>query len=202
MNQSLIELFQYFSKVTRLDLTAFTTIPINLLLGLFFGICAFLGYKTHRYLYSLIIFILTILTTTYILDGKTEWIYIATTFSVLSVVFAFMAYFSKRLSALVLVGVLVFGSLYPFNLNWVLVLFLSIGLGLVAYFYPLITVVFITSTFGAYAFVQVIDYPILQTVYGLIGLILFSILFQFISNQEGRIFLKKIKGKLYGSSLS
>ena len=202
MSQSLIELFHYFSQVTRLDLTSFNSLPINLFLSLFFCLCAFFGYKSVRYLFSLIIFTLTIRLITFILEGRTEWIYIATTFSVLSVVFAFMAYFSKRISVLVVVGLLVFGSLNTFNLHWIFVLFISIGLGLIAYFYPLITVILITSTLGSYELLQGMDYSNSNYIYMLIGLIIISLLFQFLSNQEGRVFLKKIKGKLYGSSLS
>lgn len=202
MSQSLIELFHYFSQVTRLDLTSFNSLPINLFLSLFFCLCAFFGYKSVRYLFSLIIFTLTILLITFILEGRTEWIYIATTFSVLSVVFAFMAYFSKRISVLVVVGLLVFGSLNAFNLHWIFVLIISIGLGLIAYFYPLITVILITSTLGSYELLQGMDYSNSNYIYMLIGLIIISLLFQFLSNQEGRVFLKKIKGKLYGSSLS
>lgn len=202
MSQSLIELFHYFSQVTRFDLTSFNSLPSNLLFSLLFSLCAFFGYKSVRYLFSLIIFTLTILLITFILEGRTEWIYIATTFSVLSVVFAFMAYFSKRISVLVVVGLLVFGSLNAFNLHWIFVLFISIGLGLIAYFYPLITVILITSTLGSYELLQGMDYSNSNYIYMLIGLIIISLLFQFLSNQEGRVFLKKIKGKLYGSSLS
>lgn len=202
MSKSLIDFIQYFSQITRLDSNTFNMIPTNILLGIFFALCAFLGYKTIRYVYSLIVFFLTILIIVNLLQDRTAWLYVATTFSVLSIVFAFMAHFSKRLSGLIVITLMVYASLIIFNLNWMLVIILSISLGLIAYVYPFISVVLITSVLGSFELSQLISDSLVNKGYIFIVLIIFSLLFQIFSNSEGRLLLKKMKGKWYESRLS
>lgn len=202
MSQSLINFFVYFGQVTHLEISPF---PDNIYyVGGFIGLCiiiSFFGYKLYRIIFSLVMLVLTILVTVLLLEDITQWLYIATTFSILSIVIAFVSYFSKKVAALVLVGLIVFGYVQSFNIGLIYSILIGLIFGVIAFLLPFISIVLITTTMGS------IEGTILLSNYlnnqmnptlFIIGILIISVFFQLFTNREERDNLMKLKGSYYG----
>jgi len=202
MTQNLINFFQYFGQVTHIEISPL--LDSVYYVGGFIALCIFIcffGFKLYRVIFSIVMLILTILVTVLLLEGITEWLYIATTFSIFSVVIAFISYFSKKVAAFVLVGLIAFG--YGLSLNISLVYSILFGLlfGVIAFLLPFISIV-LTSTImgsieGTILLFNFLNYQ-MNPILFIIGILILSILFQLFTNREELDKLKKLRGSYYG----
>lgn len=202
MAQSLMNFFQYFVQVTHIEIS-----PLRdsiFYLGGLISLCVilgFFGYKLYRVIFSIVMLVLTILITVLLLEGVTEWLYIATTFSILSVVIAFLSYFSKKISAFVLVVLVVYGYILPFNLGLVYSILIALIFGVIAFLLPFIFIV-LTSTIMASIEGTILLFNLLNnqtnpTLY-IIGILIISILFQIFTNKDEFDKLIKFTRSHYG----
>jgi hypothetical protein len=164
-------------------------------------IISFFGFKLYRVVFSLVMLVLTILVTVLLLEGITEWLYIATTFSILSVVIAFISYFSKKLAAFVLVGLVVFGYGLSLNIGLVYSILLGLLFGVIAFLLPFISIVFTTTILGSIeGTILLFNYLNYQTnpILYIIGILIISVIFQVFTNREEFDKLMKLRGSYYG----
>jgi hypothetical protein len=202
MTQNLINFFQFFGQVTHIEISPFLD-SVYYVSG-FILLCiiiSFFGFKLYRVVFSLVMLVLTILVTVLLLEGITEWLYIATTFSILSVVIAFLSYFSKKIAAFVLVGLIVFGYGLSFNIGLVYSILIGVLFGGIAYLLPFVSVVLSTTILGSIEGVillfSLMNYQ-MNPILFIIGLIIISIGFQIFTNREELDKLKKLRDRYYG----
>jgi hypothetical protein len=202
MTQKLINFFQFFGQVTHVEISPFLD-SVCYVSG-FILLCiiiSFFGFRLYRVIFSLVMLVLTILVTVLLLEGMTEWLYIATTFSIFSVVIAFLSYFSKKIAAFVLVGLIVFGYGLSFNIGVVYSILIGVLLGGIAYLLPFVSVVLSTTILGSIEGVvllfSLMNYQ-MNPILFIIGLIIISISFQIFTNREELDKLKKLRDRYYG----
>lgn len=202
MYQNLINFFQYFGQVTHLEISPF--LDSVYYAGGFIGLCiitSLFGYKLYRVIFSLVMLILTILVTVQLLESTTEWLYIATTFSILSVVIAFLSYFSKKIAAFVLVGLVVFGYVLSLNIGFIYSILIGLLFGVIAFLLPFISIVLTTTIIGSIEgtvlLFNLINYQINPILF-MIGILVISNLFQLFTNREELDKLMKVRGSYYG----
>jgi hypothetical protein len=202
MTQKLIDFFQYFGQVTHIEISPL--LDSVYYVGGFIALCiiiSFFGFKLYRVIFSLVMLILTILVTVLLLEGITEWLYIVTTFSIFSVMIAFISYFSKKIAAFVLVGLIVFGYGLSLNIGLVYSILISLLFGIIAFLLPFISIVLTTTLLGSiegtillFNFLNYQINPILI----IIGILIISILFQLFTNREELDKLMELRGNYYG----
>lgn len=202
MYQNLINFFQYFGQVTHIEIAPF--LDNVYLIGGLIGLCiiiSFFGYKLYRVIFSLVMLILTILVTVLLLEGITEWLYIATTFSILSVVIAFLSYFSKKIAAFVLVSLIVFGYVLSFNIGLIYSILIGLLFGVIAFLLPFISIVLTTTIMGSIEgtvlLLNLTNY-LMNPLLFIIGIIIISILFQLFTNREELNKLMELRDRYYG----
>ncbi len=202
MIQSLSDFFIYFSRITRLDLSPvqnFEYINIVLLfLVLWIGLY---GVRIYRLLFSVLTLIVTIVVTVLLFESRIEWLYVASIFSIFSVIFAFLSYFLKRLSAFFIVGLIVFVYLNTINIQLIFVIIISSVFSVIAYIYPFIMILISTTLLGSFEGMNLINQQV-DFIFppAFVGILLFVIflIFQLCSNKEGQYLIRKIKGETYG----
>ena len=202
MIQSLSDFFIYFSRITRLDLSPvqnFEYINIVLLfLVLWIGLY---GVRIYRLLFSVLTLIVTIVVTVLLFESRIEWLYVASIFSIFSVIFAFLSYFLKRLSAFFIVGLIVFVYLNTINIQLIFVIIISSVFSVIAYIYPFVMVLISTTLLSSIESTNLLNQRVdLMFPPAFVGIFLFVIflIFQLSSNKEGQYLIRKMKGETYG----
>ena len=202
MIQSLSDFFIYFSRVTRLDISPVQNFEyinvVILFLVLWVGL---FGVKIYRLLFSIITLVIIILVTVILLESRMDWLYVASIFSIFSVIFAFLSFFLKKISAFFFVGLIAFVYLNGINSQLILTIVLSGILGVLAYLFPFVTVLISTVFLGSIETTMLLDqhsksilHPILL---GIIIILVCSV-FQLYTNNEGANLIRKLKGETYG----
>ncbi len=202
MIQSLSDFFIYFSRITRLDLSPvqnFEYINIVLLfLVLWIGLY---GVRIYRLLFSVLTLIVTIVVTVLLFESRIEWLYVASIFSIFSVIFAFLSYFLKRLSAFFIVGLIVFVYLNTINIQLIFVIIISSVFSVIAYIYPFVMVLISTTLLSSIESTNLLNQRVdFMFPLAFVGIFLFVIflIFQLSSNKEGQYLIRKMKGETYG----
>ncbi len=202
MIQSLSDFFIYFSRITRLDLSPvqnFEYINIVLLfLVLWIGLY---GVRIYRLLFSVLTLIVTIVVTVLLFESRIEWLYVASIFSIFSVIFAFLSYFLKRLSAFFIVGLIVFVYLNTINIQLIFVIIISSVFSVIAYIYPFVMVLISTTLLSSIESTNLLNQRVdFMFPLAFVGIFLFVIflIFQLCSNKEGQYLFRKMKGETYG----
>lgn len=202
MIQSLSDFFIYFSRVTRLDISPVQNFEyinvVILFLVLWVGL---FGVKIYRLLFSTITLVIIILVTVILLESRMDWLYVASIFSIFSVIFAFLSFFLKKISAFFFVGLIAFVYLNGINSQLILTIVLSGILGVLAYLFPFGTVLISTVFLSSIETTMLLDqhsksilHPILL---GIIIILVCSV-FQLYTNKEGANLIRKLKGETYG----
>lgn len=202
MIQSLSDFFIYFSRATRLDISPVQNFEyinvVVLFLVLWVGL---FGVKIYRLLFSIITLVIIILVTVILLESRMDWLYVASIFSIFSVIFAFLSFFLKKISAFFFVGLIAFVYLNGINSQLILTIVLSGILGVLAYLFPFVTVLISTVFLGSIETTMLLDqhsksilHPILL---GIIIILVCSV-FQLYTNNEGANLIRKLKGETYG----
>ena len=202
MIQSLSDFFIYFSRITRLDLSPvqnFEYINIVLLfLVLWIGLY---GVRIYRLLFSVLTLIVTIVVTVLLFESRIEWLYVASIFSIFSVIFAFLSYFLKRLSAFFIVGLIVFVYLNTINIQLIFVIIISSVFSVIAYIHPFVMVLISTTLLSSIESTNLLNQRVdFMFPLAFVGIFLFVIflIFQLCSNKEGQYLFRKMKGETYG----
>ena len=202
MIQSLSGFFIYFSHITRLDLSPVQNFEyINVILFLLILWIGFYGVRIYRLLFSVLTLIVTIVVTVLLFESRIEWLYVASIFSIFSVIFAFLSYFLERLSAFFIVGLIVFVYLNTINIQLIFVIIISSVFSVIAYIYPFIMILISTTLLGSFEGMNLINQRVdLMFPPAFVGIFLFVIflIFQLSSNKEGQYLIRKIKGETYG----
>jgi len=193
MQQILLTFMNYFTDVMGLSSNIFSNAyAVSVGFSILLMVIGLLGYKLYRVFFSVIALLATILGVVWLFSSSNAWIHVATTFSIASVAVAFAVYFLKRLSAFFVVALIVLGYALAFNLAIVYAILLASGIGVVAYFFPLVMVVLATSLLGAFEGAVLFQATTLKNYYAIGVVLLFFIYLavQIFSNRsEFKVFL-------------
>lgn len=202
MIQSLSDFFIYFSRITRLDISPVQNFEyINIVILFLVLWVGLFGVKIYRLLFAVITLVIFILVTVLLFESRMDWLYVASIFSIFSIIFAFLSFFLKKISAFFFVGLIAFVYLNGINSQLILTIVLSGILGILAYLFPFVTVLISTVFLGSIETTMLLDQqskPILHPVFLGIIIILVCSVFQLYTNKEGMNLIKKLKGETYG----
>lgn len=197
MNVVIVSAINYF--ILTMNLSSDFLVDISTLSYLVSGlliIMGILGYKFHRVLFSLMVLFTTILLIVLLMRDRYAWLYVATSFSILSVLLAFLAYFVRKLSAFFFIGIIAFAFGVLLNLSFPINVFQAFVVGIIAYKYPFQGIVGITSFVGALELAALFMAESLSLEYGLSLGFFFAICvsIQLLSNLSLTKQMLKLKG--------
>lgn len=152
---------------------------------------AFLGLKIYKVLFSLIIFMTCALLFNFLLKGFVVWPSIVTAFVIVGSGLGFLGLKFNKLGVVVVSGLLAYLLFDGVFNTFIVSIIITLITLITAYYFPLITVIFITSLSGS-----VLIYESLNLNYLLLGVIFTSsIIFQAIISRGQKDFVKKPKNR-------
>lgn len=123
-----------------------TIILITIIFGL---LNCFLGFKLYRIFFSTQVFIATILIIIYLLRNVGDWGAVVTAFSILSPIFAFVAFHWKKLGAFIVSGFFLCCFLMTFNMQIEYVLIIGVVYAIISVQMPVETLVVGSALLGS-----------------------------------------------------
>lgn len=151
------------------------------------GILAcFFGYKTYRTFFSLLVFMGIATACSLLMREYTDWGSIVTTFSVIGITLALLAYRWVYLGALVINILITIGLVANVSNSLILGITLSIIVGFITIYFPVISVCALTSIFGGIVITELFN----LTNIGMFLLIIGGVIIQNMTNKNQVAFEK------------
>lgn len=144
------DLLQLFSSCTGITdvVQEYKQIIFYGMLACAFANC-FLGFKLFRILFSVLMFMLTVISICFFYRNSENWGAVVTAFSIIGLVMAFISYNWKKMGAFVICSCLICGFVFSLGVGIWICLIIGLVYGIISLLMPVEAIIISTSLWGS-----------------------------------------------------
>lgn len=194
MESLFIEFLRLFSNYTRITdiVLEYKQIIIYGMLSCAFVNC-FLGFKLFRLFFSVLMFLLTVVSIYFLFGDSEDWGAVVTAFSIIGLLMAFVSYSWKKLGAFVICSCLICGFVFSHGIEIGLCLIIGLAYGIISLRMPVEAIIASTSIWGsrilAFYGISYFKIDMITIVPVTMVLLILSVVVQFLTNRNQELFI-------------